>query len=85
LAADVGWGDGFLVDENYATMPFFCPGFQQWRNCSPVVGNQGQTFCGSVFQTCGVVLPEKLTVFPIQDEMNGQQSVATTKAFSNPR
>src|SRR5207245_3735025 len=87
LAANLRRRDGLLVNENYATMvsPFFRPGFQQWRNCSPVVGNQGQTLRSSAFQTCGVVPPQELTVFPFKHEMDGQQSVATAEAFSNTR
>ena len=87
LATYVRRSDGPFINENdTAVLPlFFCPSFEQWWNCPPIVGNQSQSFPGSMLQQGRVVLPQLLTILPFLHRIHRKPSMTAAKTVGNTR
>lgn len=77
LPADISGRNGFLIDEDDAAMVavFLRPPFQQWRNGSSIVGNEGQLPNSSVLEKKGVVDAEEASTLPLGQCVNDQLRV----------
>src|ERR1051326_2155606 len=59
---------------------FFCPGFQQGRNRSPVVGDQCQPLPSGFRKAGGIISTQKIPALPLHKVVNYQRTICSAEA-----